>query len=502
MHKFADMLRTFLKERNMSVSELSRISGVERSFLQKIVTGTRMPSDAPAARRIAASLMLTPIETERLISCYEITRIGEEAYYSRREISDMLKIIDDITVRAIMGNDSLIGDTEDIFRELGDLAPLTGKPNISRTVKAVLEAQALKDGGYVNIIAQPENNFLIDQLLNIFSGKPTVSITHIIALHSNTKQGGFNTYNLKCLRMVMPFLFSGCSYNLRSYYDVSDISSCKGIVLPYIILTESHVVNLSADMRTAIFSSRPDLVKFFKDIFEEARHDTESFVHKGEFISGSEMQSGIRGFYLDVETILQNQPHLGISLTREMLEKITPVSTPNRESIISTISGFTDKFREHVRASLKGYITTFCTSAGVNEFISTGKTTELPMDAVKPLSVPLRIMLIEKLIESIESGIERLHIIASDSCSLSIPKSASILYDREMGIVFSSLNRHPSDRRFSLNERVTVNSFLDYLQCLTEEDGVMSCEKSVEYLKSRLFILYEMDMREKYLAES
>lgn len=500
MHIFSDMLRGFLKDRSMTVSELSRISGIERSFLQKIVTGTRMPSDTPAARRIAASLMLTPNETEQLISCYEITKVGEEAYYSRREISDMLKIIDDITVKAITGNETIVGNTDDIFNELGDIAPLTGKPNISRTVKAILEAQASANSGYVNIIAQPENNFLIDQLLNIYSNKPNISITQVIALHGTTRQGGFNTYNLKCLRMVMPYLFSSCSYSLRCYYDLSDISAFKEIILPYIIVTERHVVNLSADMRTAIFSSRPDLVRFFKDIFEDVRRGTESFVHKGEFISSREPQAGIRGFYFDIEYVLQNHLHLGMAFTRDILELVAPENMPNREHVLETIDGFINNRREHLRSSPRGYITSFCTTAGINEFISSGRTTELPTEFCHRLSVPLRIRIIEQLIETIESGLERLHIITSDTCLLNIPKSVNIIYDKEMGIVFSSLASHPSDRRFSLTERVTVNSFIDYLQCIPEEDGVMSCEKSVEYLKSRLFILYEMDIRDKYLA--
>ena len=86
MHEFSDMVEKYLRQCGMSVTELARISGIERSFMQKIVSGTRMPSDIGAAKRIAASLMMSPSEAERLLECFEIARLGPDTYYSRREI--------------------------------------------------------------------------------------------------------------------------------------------------------------------------------------------------------------------------------------------------------------------------------------------------------------------------------------------------------------------------------------------------------------------------------
>lgn len=65
MLRFGTYLRSLLDSREISISELSRISGVERTSLQKSITGNRMLA-RDAVEKLIWSLQLTPEESEKL----------------------------------------------------------------------------------------------------------------------------------------------------------------------------------------------------------------------------------------------------------------------------------------------------------------------------------------------------------------------------------------------------------------------------------------------------
>ena len=82
MSQFGKYLRELLDERRLTISELSRISGVERTSLQKSITGNRILSH-DAVEKLIWSLRLTVKESKKLKYYYDIFFVGEDKYRSR-----------------------------------------------------------------------------------------------------------------------------------------------------------------------------------------------------------------------------------------------------------------------------------------------------------------------------------------------------------------------------------------------------------------------------------
>ena len=80
---FSEYLRELLQAKNLTVSALSRLSGVERTALSKTLTGQRiLPYDA--LDRLIHHLRLTPGEERRLRTYYDAQFEKEGTRRSRR----------------------------------------------------------------------------------------------------------------------------------------------------------------------------------------------------------------------------------------------------------------------------------------------------------------------------------------------------------------------------------------------------------------------------------
>ena len=76
MSVFSEKLQECITKSNMKIASLSKISGVERSFIQKMLTGERIPSDPAVLQRLADALMLSPSQRRMLLDSYFISKMG------------------------------------------------------------------------------------------------------------------------------------------------------------------------------------------------------------------------------------------------------------------------------------------------------------------------------------------------------------------------------------------------------------------------------------------
>ena len=91
---FSEYLRELLQAKNLTVSALSRLSGVERTALSKTLTGQRiLPYDA--LDRLIHHLRLTPGEERRLRTYYDAQFEKEGTRRSREMVG---KLFSDLAI--------------------------------------------------------------------------------------------------------------------------------------------------------------------------------------------------------------------------------------------------------------------------------------------------------------------------------------------------------------------------------------------------------------------
>ena len=88
---FSEKLSKYVTQKNIKVYQLSRLSGIERTWLQKMLTGSRKPSNKTQILLLAQALSLTNGETEELLDLYSILEMGEEKWNRRRNVMRLIQ---------------------------------------------------------------------------------------------------------------------------------------------------------------------------------------------------------------------------------------------------------------------------------------------------------------------------------------------------------------------------------------------------------------------------
>ena len=92
MSDFSNKCREYLKDTGENVYQLSASSGLDRTSLQRMITGKRLPG-IDFVRQFCDSLRINPSQRRELMELYKIEKIGKEIYYNRKYIQELLGVI-------------------------------------------------------------------------------------------------------------------------------------------------------------------------------------------------------------------------------------------------------------------------------------------------------------------------------------------------------------------------------------------------------------------------
>lgn len=92
MSDFSSKCREYLKNTGETVYQLSASSGLDRTSLQRMITGKRLPG-MDFVRQFCDSIRINPSQRQEMIELYKIEKIGKEIYYNRKYIQELLRVI-------------------------------------------------------------------------------------------------------------------------------------------------------------------------------------------------------------------------------------------------------------------------------------------------------------------------------------------------------------------------------------------------------------------------
>lgn len=92
MSDFSCKCREYLKLTGETVYQLAASSGLDRTSLQRMITGKRLPG-TDFVRQFCDSIRINPSQRQELMELYKIEKIGKEVYYNRKYIEELLRVI-------------------------------------------------------------------------------------------------------------------------------------------------------------------------------------------------------------------------------------------------------------------------------------------------------------------------------------------------------------------------------------------------------------------------
>lgn len=492
MNPFQKLLNEYINNKDITVYALAKISGIERSFVQKMKNGSRIPTDENVVHTLAQALMLTPSETMELLKAYRITKIGEENYYRREQVKNTITSFCDnqITSQLITNN-----ITTQAMELKDNHEFVEGMANINKLVKAVLELEAQKEKGCVKIIAQPSYSFLYDCISTLDFNSKQTKIENIIVFD---KQESFKSqhHNLAIFQQLVSSLFS-CD-NFQPYYirDYVDTIFNDTSFLPYVIITSNYCLRIAFDLNSGIISSEPKLLQLANRQFEK-RLAIASPIYK--FFRPAP-QEYLQATAVETAGELGNSDHFNIFF-QPNLNAFIPVDIMldrvNKDIITPEMKQFLVQYYQSIGNHTVNVHIAF-TMEGMELFMETGRITEIPDFMYSYLKPQQRLRVLKNLIAGIDRGHFMPRILKSTSFNLAMPISITATSPQKVLIYYITKEKGLSI--FFLNELNLINAFYDFLVYVQDSELVYTQSETKNILEKMLNNYQERFARE--FAES
>lgn len=477
MAAFSEKLQEYISRSQIKIATLSKHSGVDRSFIQKMLSGERVPSDITVLNRLSDALMLTPSERRSLREAYGISRMGEDVYRRRLTVKRLLEEADSYYFH------TPVSELSQAYAPstLEEILPLQGKASVSDGLRMLLDRELHESDPHLFLVMQPDSEFTVI-LHNCCRAIPSLRMEHILRFDNEMQYQQENRYNLHCFHCLLPFLLSPCFYRAYFYYGNTGKEANRTSVFPWFVLGKHTLLSLSQDCERGILCSHPQTVSMFHRIFEDMQADclplfqninTENtqFWNPDEWLSPHSSHS----------CSLQYEPCWGFFYSMDIVEKQLLKEIPNRETILEF---FSQHRRQVTLVEGNTKCTAFFTMEGLEHFLSTGRLSELPDGLYHPLTLSQRLTLFQNMILCIQKGSFLPYVIRSQKFRIPRQISFFVADEQHLSCSFS----HPTRGLVSavLREKSIVYSVFDFLEYLSESDLVYSQEESEAILRRRL----------------
>ena len=479
LSQFSEQLRNFIVDRDVKIYMLAAQSGIDRTLIQKMLKGERIPSNKSVVQKLASSLLLSPSETETLIESYQIVKMGEGAYSHRKFIKNFLNRFNNLSTT----NDISVSTSyHHRINNLPSNAQVRGNIEINNLVKIIIEMEAMKKNGKVRIIAQPEYSFLFQCLSLVGMNKHDLYVEHIVCLENSMSNRG-NMYNLNCLNIIMPMLVTGCNYHPMCYYDHVSSHFSNTSVMPYMVLTSDYVMSISYDITYATIAKSQSYLEICNQIFESSVQKAApmaKLIHSpAEHV---QYFTGVLSNSTHSNYCFSFAPCLIYFATKEMLRKYINTSLPKSENLDETTMQYIALL--HKALELNTIHAVYFSEEGLDEFLSTGRLAEMPWEYFSSIDISDRYKLVRSMYDAALAG--DYHPFLVNSAVLNIPANLSIVSCKEgtVSFVYTAPNHKYSALDFS--EKSIVYAIQDFFDYLPESNMIFSPEETLSLIRQKL----------------
>lgn len=462
-----------MQKKKLSVSALSRQTGIERTALSKALAGQRtLPYTALDS--LICYLQLTPGEERTLRHYYEVQFEREGIYRSREVIGKLFADLANLALSSPAYEERRL--LLDLDQYAGAHTIFSGATNVQPLLRMILTEELSRPDARIELTVPPQDGFLNDELLRRYvEERITADITQIIAFDSSGPAEDINLHNLDCFCRVLPAcLLSQRHYHPYYYYDNS-VRVRYTDPFPYFLVTHSCVVCISEDGGQAMLLRSQEQVAYYHRHFQSLLSRCHSLIQYTAdpiaFLNSYAECTDPDGFYM-----VMDQPCFGRFYSDEMIARYVREELPFRD----TLTQVGQKRFAVLRQS--GQFYTLFTKSGLERFMESGTLDDFPVEMVRPFSQEDRSRLMLALADKTRSG----EVVARILEPGVFPDYLSMTTSLRSGVGFFVTEHFPLPGDFcsiQLREPTLCQAFHGWLTHLADSRQALGADKTADTLE-------------------
>ena len=475
MSKFSVLFSELLEKKNITIYGLSQSTNIDRTYLQKIKKGDRLPKESAFLNDISKGMHLTQAEAAELYDAYEITVLGEDKHLSRKEIVKIINTIYDVNssklfIKPVIPIDFNTGEIPQIIK---------GKNNVQNLVKLFLEKALSQGNCKIKLISQPSFNFLYDYISTLNLDAANVIIENIISFAIPSETHNSSITNLSILEKIIPLFYNSSNYHPYYIYDSNPSTASTHQFLPIKIIFPNSALYISSDYTQALFSTNDELHKLVEDyydqifnnaspIFQYIKSDPNSYLDNILKFMNFNSQSNYNVMYQPcIFPFVPNDIFLDVLNVNALTQEI-------RDSITEYMKLFTN---------YTGTMYMTVTEEGLTDFFEKNYLLEVPEFLMAhPLTMHQRLRIFKLLIDALKQEKAVINIV--DPHALKISTSLLVSAYTERDVVVHHFSSNGDSVYIQLLEMGLASSFYDFLSNVHKSKLVKTKEESLDILES------------------
>lgn len=320
MSEFSELLANYISMSGTNVYKLAIDSNLDRTTLQKMVKGKRLPSFS-FIKKMCFYLKLSKRQEEKLLKLFEIEKYGKDIVDIWNQIEDTFKKIGEYKRRA--ENEKFYKEEfsyDNVARlEHNSVSILQNKNDILKIIIYMIE-QEVSEYEYSEMYMDVSwlSQCVLEQLAKyLLFDNDVIKCHHLVNLTPSNVIQKDVCENFTILRQVLPYTFLfNRNYEVRYAY-VSDYNESEEYYLwPHYVVTHKHILLFSDEKSPIIFISDEKLVSAY---FEKLNTFIDGYRPFEVRLNNNELNHMIQG--AECSLIYQKFPEM--ILDKEVEENIT-----------------------------------------------------------------------------------------------------------------------------------------------------------------------------------
>jgi hypothetical protein len=472
MTRFSQRIAELIEDSGESVKSLADMGKINRTTLQRVKTGERLPTQK-VFKGLCQALRLSAVEVGELQTLMEITQVGERTYYNRQKIVELIGIIYELTTYQVPFlkeiTPKIESEASPQWRE--KIQIVSGAGPVQTLIESTIDRELFcRDHPHLKMAIPSHFEVVYQHIFTQMLGNQKDLVLQDVQSFPETGDENAVDPGLGALKTLIGLsLLDNVTYHSHYYYQCAGDSPEINVLFPYFILTSEDVITISRDFSQAICYHDPEFYRLYQKGFLTILQQTEPFIEESrDLFAIYSLDSTYR-----IHQVVEPLPCFAYYATHEMVAEKVRKDLPFYQELVSATNRFYDYFKQENRSMINVF-----SLKNLELFMENGNM-YFPEEVCVPFTPAERLMLTKQVRDDIAVDLRKTYAFDEEKLAL----NAAVEFVNEATLVHLILHYKRGDQQvfktIKLKEEKIVAAFDDFFRTLPGSSYVLPKEATV-----------------------